>query len=331
MAVGPAGGPHHRGRGAPHPAGGGERRPPLHAEEHRSWRWPAPAQRTLPGSAEPVAHDPGRPIIVVVDDRTEPPGARGVVTDALAEVAVITGLRFEVEDATDEVPVSERRAFQPDRYGDRWAPVLIAWSDPTELSVLKRERRWSRGQHPSQRRRTRHRRVRVGTRRPRRPATRRHAGPIRRPGPGPCRGPPRARAPRRVDHVDDSGQLTHREGHPDIVSPQPGDVAGLAALGRGACVPVVSPLVPQRASVVGVGLRAAAAAVRGRPAGRGAQHKEGGYGRSTRSDVVVAPARLGPPGRCQPPHRGRGRGGLRFRVLRALHDPAGSPVRARAR
>jgi hypothetical protein len=28
---------------------------------------------------------------------------------------------------TTEKPLFEREAYQPDRYGDRWAPVLIAW------------------------------------------------------------------------------------------------------------------------------------------------------------------------------------------------------------
>jgi hypothetical protein len=32
--------------------------------------------------------------------------------------------------------VEEREAFQPERYGKRWAPVLIAWSTPEETPGL---------------------------------------------------------------------------------------------------------------------------------------------------------------------------------------------------
>ena len=192
---------------------------------------------TQPDSAEPVTYDPCRPIAVVVNDRTAPPGAHGVITDALADVAAITALRFDVEGATDEVPVSDRPAFQPDRYGDRWAPVLIAWSDPAELADL-------RGNVAG-----------IG-------------GSTRLSGDGLAAevyvsglvaldGPQAADMLDRPDgrsqvqavvlhelghlvglaHVDDPGQLMHAEGRPGIVSPQAGDVAGLAALGQGPCLP----------------------------------------------------------------------------------------------
>lgn len=35
-----------------------------------------------------------------------------------------------------EPPVEQRLPFQPEAYGDRWAPVLIAWSDPAESPRL---------------------------------------------------------------------------------------------------------------------------------------------------------------------------------------------------
>lgn len=87
---------------------------------------------TQPGSSEPVAYDPCRTISVVVNERHMPPAANGLVSEALAEVTSITGLQFDVEGTTDEVPAQPREPFQPDRYGDRWAPVLIAWSDADE-------------------------------------------------------------------------------------------------------------------------------------------------------------------------------------------------------
>jgi len=42
------------------------------------------------------------------------------------------GLRFVDDGATDEAPSGQRAPFQPDRYGDRWVPVLIAWVTPAE-------------------------------------------------------------------------------------------------------------------------------------------------------------------------------------------------------
>ncbi|WP_155845642.1 matrixin family metalloprotease [Arthrobacter sp. 162MFSha1.1] len=45
-----------------------------------------------------------------------------------------TGLVFIDDGATDEPGGFKRKPYQPERYGDRWAPVLIAWVDPSELS-----------------------------------------------------------------------------------------------------------------------------------------------------------------------------------------------------
>ncbi len=33
------------------------------------------------------------------------------------------------------MPTERRNAYQPGRYGDVWAPVLIAWVDPDESSI----------------------------------------------------------------------------------------------------------------------------------------------------------------------------------------------------
>lgn len=87
-------------------------------------------------TTDPVAYDPCRPIPVVVNSRTAPPGAQTLLDEALATIAEITGLSFVVEGPTDEGITAERPPFQPDRYGDRWAPVLVAWSDPAELPAL---------------------------------------------------------------------------------------------------------------------------------------------------------------------------------------------------
>jgi hypothetical protein len=92
--------------------------------------------RTQPGNEAPVAYDPCRPIHVVVNSRTAPPGADGLLADALSRVSRATGLQFVVDGPTAEVPSTDRPGYQPDRYPGRWAPVLVAWSDPAETPQL---------------------------------------------------------------------------------------------------------------------------------------------------------------------------------------------------
>ena len=77
-----------------------------------------------------VTWDPCRPVHYVVDTRTAPPGGEYQLADALARLQTVTGLVFVADGATDEVPDDRRAPYQPERYGDRWAPVLVSWSDP---------------------------------------------------------------------------------------------------------------------------------------------------------------------------------------------------------
>jgi hypothetical protein len=79
----------------------------------------------------PVSYDPCRPIHYVVRPDNAPPGGEQVVQDAVARVSAVTGLQFVYDGPTDETSAATRRLFQPDRYGDRWAPVLVSWQ--TEL------------------------------------------------------------------------------------------------------------------------------------------------------------------------------------------------------
>jgi hypothetical protein len=92
--------------------------------------------RVRPGSTAPVAYDPCRPIHVVVNARTAPPKAAVILTEALDAVRRATGLAFVVDGPTDEAPDPRRPPYQPDRYAERWAPVLVAWSDPVEFPAL---------------------------------------------------------------------------------------------------------------------------------------------------------------------------------------------------
>jgi hypothetical protein len=65
-----------------------------------------------------------------------PAGAASLVESALAQVAAATGDTFINDGSTTEVPSSGRPAYQPNRYGPRWAPVVIAWAQPSETNQL---------------------------------------------------------------------------------------------------------------------------------------------------------------------------------------------------
>jgi hypothetical protein len=84
----------------------------------------------------PVRFDPCRPVHWVLRPDGEPPGGREALQRAVAEVAMRTGLRFVEDGATTEAPSDDRAAMQPERYGDRWAPVLLAWSTVEESPRL---------------------------------------------------------------------------------------------------------------------------------------------------------------------------------------------------
>lgn len=87
-------------------------------------------------SGQVAAYDPCRPIHYVISDGA-PDGADRLVKAAIGRTSKATGLKFVDDGATDEAPSERRNAFQPNRYGDRWAPVLIAWTTPTQVPDLK--------------------------------------------------------------------------------------------------------------------------------------------------------------------------------------------------
>lgn len=80
----------------------------------------------------PVTYDPCVPIHLVVNLRTAPPGAWDLVEEAVAAVTSASGLELVLDGPTDELPADDRSP----RDGDRWAPVLVAWSDPEETPAL---------------------------------------------------------------------------------------------------------------------------------------------------------------------------------------------------
>ena len=84
---------------------------------------------TQPGTGEAVGWDPCRPLGYVVNTGRMPPGGSFLLAEAVLELQRVTGLVLVEEGPTDEVPSQTRPATVPELYGDRWAPVLVAWSD----------------------------------------------------------------------------------------------------------------------------------------------------------------------------------------------------------
>ncbi|MGY1848095.1 matrixin family metalloprotease [Blastococcus sp. SYSU DS1021] len=184
----------------------------------------------------PVAYDPCREIHYVLRPAAAPPGTEELVHDAVTGISEVTGLRFVFDGYTDEPMGGQRAPFQPDRYGDRWAPVLIGWQTEAEDPTLAGDvvgaagsTAVSLGDGP---------RVYVtGT-------VSLDAGQA----PRLLAEPGGAAAVRSVvlhelghlvglSHVDDDRELMYPEARRAVAEFADGDRTGLAALGRGPCVP----------------------------------------------------------------------------------------------
>lgn len=74
--------------------------------------------------------NPCGPIRWVLNPAGAPDEAREVVTTALDRIGAVTGHTFQYQGLSDELPRPDRAPYQPDRYGETWAPVLIAWDRP---------------------------------------------------------------------------------------------------------------------------------------------------------------------------------------------------------
>ena len=46
-----------------------------------------------------------------------------------------TGIGFVFDGTTSEFPSPDRRNYQPNHYGEIWAPILIAWVDPNDSAI----------------------------------------------------------------------------------------------------------------------------------------------------------------------------------------------------
>ncbi|RPF22899.1 matrixin family metalloprotease [Myceligenerans xiligouense] len=93
----------------------------------------------LADDGTPVRHDPCRPLHYVVRTDGMPAAVLAEIRDAVERVEQASGLRFEEDGATQEGPVERRKPIQPERYGDRWAPLLITWAGADEVPALDRD------------------------------------------------------------------------------------------------------------------------------------------------------------------------------------------------
>ncbi len=84
----------------------------------------------------PVTYDSCRPISYVVNPIGMPDGGLELVREALRQISAASGLRFVEDGLTEERFAEFRRLRQPQRYGDRWAPVLIGWADEESYPLL---------------------------------------------------------------------------------------------------------------------------------------------------------------------------------------------------
>ncbi|MGO4652268.1 peptidase M10A and M12B matrixin and adamalysin [Arthrobacter sp. 2RAF22] len=118
---------------------------PGHEARRRPLGFPAPlpgksdSYAFLPGGTAGqkfVAYDPCRPIHYVVRAANAPAGGLELVQAGFAELSRVTGLKFVYDGATQEAPSEKRKPYQPDVYGDRWAPVLVTWTSTEEYPIM---------------------------------------------------------------------------------------------------------------------------------------------------------------------------------------------------
>lgn len=79
------------------------------------------------GDGDPARWDPCTPIRYVVQAGWIPDAGRADLAEALRRLTEASGLQFVSDGDTDELPSADRAPYQPERYGERWAPLLIGW------------------------------------------------------------------------------------------------------------------------------------------------------------------------------------------------------------
>ena len=166
----------------------------------------------------------------------EPAGGAKIITDAVLRVSRATGLRFVYDGATSEAPSRQRSSYQPTRYGDRWAPVLISWATAKEYPDFAADVTGEGGS--------------AHTGLPNRPSAyvtgsvELDSGQLT----SILQRPDGHQVVRAIvlhelghlvglDHVTAANQLMYPQSQPGVTDFGAGDLTGLAALGRGTCLP----------------------------------------------------------------------------------------------
>jgi hypothetical protein len=85
-------------------------------------------------SGKPVRWNPCQPIHYVINLSEAPEGSLQDVQEAVRRVSADTGIAFTFDGMTQEIPQQERPPYLP-QYGDRWAPVVIAWAYQPETTI----------------------------------------------------------------------------------------------------------------------------------------------------------------------------------------------------
>lgn len=188
-----------------------------------------------PDGVGPVAWSPCRPIHYVVRAQGSPVKGPELIATSVARISAASGLQFVDDGLTDEAPSVDRDAYEPELYGMRWAPVLIAWSTPEEMPTLAGDTVGIGGSAPV---------TRAGL-------SVYVTGSVTLDAPAMAdllASPNGTNGAYGVithelghvlglDHVDDSAQLMNPRASAAVSTLQPGDLAGLAELGTGACAP----------------------------------------------------------------------------------------------
>ena len=111
--------------------------PPPGADAQATRILPAVQPPAVPGQfdfltevgGEPVTYSPCRRLEVVVNPRGGPPGSYEAVEQTVEQIRQATGLDITVAGETDETYSSGRDPVQPERYGNKWAPILVTWTE----------------------------------------------------------------------------------------------------------------------------------------------------------------------------------------------------------
>ncbi|WP_315096223.1 matrixin family metalloprotease [uncultured Cellulomonas sp.] len=190
-----------------------------------------------PDGSGPVTYSPCRPIHYVVRADGGPANADQLIHTAVESISAATGLQFVDDGATQEAPSADRKAYQPDAYGRRWAPVLVTWSTPEETPELDGDVAGIGGSAAV---------TRAGRSVYVTGSITLDGGDIGALAAVPATQPTAFGIVVHefahlvgLDHIDDPTQLMYPSTSPTVSQLGSGDLAGLAALGSGACAPHV--------------------------------------------------------------------------------------------